>query len=415
MVFSMQDTYRFTGSEGKTLYTLNYGLRLAYWSFTKETILSPRLSLGIIPAFNENITMRFATGLYYQAPFFKEIRDTTTTNGITYASLNRKAKSQRSIHFIAGFDYRFKMNDPVSDRRALDARPDIVYITYSKDITIENINFKNSAFWTVVPLSSGNIVMHHLNLDCMNTPNRDGIDPVDCHDMTIYSCNIMAGDDGLCFKSSDPVGCYNIDVWDMMIQSLASGIKFGTDTYYCLKNAHITDCAIKNVNRCGISLETVDGAEVENVTFERIDMTDVGAPVYITVGARNRLPRGGAPVRKSGIKNVTFRDMRFDRAYPFSYTKNIREVMAVGQSPEQIMENILFENCDFTLAGGFSEIPGCPRPIDNRYPEYDRHGLSAGHGFTVRYAKDFRLSNVNITLESPDVRPLIAYFDCEEK
>lgn len=106
-----QDTYRFTGSEGKTLYTLNYGLRLAYWSFTKETILSPRLSLGIIPAFNENITMRFATGLYYQAPFFKEIRDTTTTNGITYASLNRKAKSQRSIHFIAGFDYRFKMND----------------------------------------------------------------------------------------------------------------------------------------------------------------------------------------------------------------------------------------------------------------------------------------------------------------
>lgn len=106
-----QDTYRFTGSAGKTLYTLNYGVRLAYWSFTKETILSPRLSLGIIPAFNDNITMRFAIGLYYQAPFFKEIRDTTTVNGITYASLNRKAKSQRSIHFIAGFDYRFKMNN----------------------------------------------------------------------------------------------------------------------------------------------------------------------------------------------------------------------------------------------------------------------------------------------------------------
>lgn len=106
-----QDTYRFTGSAGKTLYTLNYGVRLAYWSITKETILSPRLSLGIIPAFNDNITMRFATGLYYQAPFFKEIRDTTTVNGITYASLNRKAKSQRSIHFIAGFDYRFKMNN----------------------------------------------------------------------------------------------------------------------------------------------------------------------------------------------------------------------------------------------------------------------------------------------------------------
>lgn len=107
----IQDAYRFKGSNEQTLYTLNYGVRLSHWSFTGETILSPRLSIGIIPAFNENVTMRFATGLYYQAPFFKEIRDTTTVNGITYASLNKKAKSQRSIHFIAGYDYRFRMNN----------------------------------------------------------------------------------------------------------------------------------------------------------------------------------------------------------------------------------------------------------------------------------------------------------------
>lgn len=107
----IRDAYRFKGSNEQTLYTLNYGVRLSHWSFTGETILSPRLSIGIIPAFNENVTMRFATGLYYQAPFFKEIRDTTTVNGITYASLNKKAKSQRSIHFIAGYDYRFRMNN----------------------------------------------------------------------------------------------------------------------------------------------------------------------------------------------------------------------------------------------------------------------------------------------------------------
>ena len=107
----IQDTYRFGGGEGQSHYTLNYGVRFAHWSYTKESILSPRVSLGIIPAFNENVTMRFAAGLYYQAPFFKEIRDTTTVNGITYAKLNNKAKSQRSIHFIAGYDYRFKLNN----------------------------------------------------------------------------------------------------------------------------------------------------------------------------------------------------------------------------------------------------------------------------------------------------------------
>ncbi len=105
----LQDTWKFSSKSEHTFFTLNYGVRLSHWSFNKETIVSPRVSLGIVPAFNHDVTIRLASGLYYQAPFFKELRDTTTVNGITYATLNSKIKSQRSIHFIAGFDYRFKM------------------------------------------------------------------------------------------------------------------------------------------------------------------------------------------------------------------------------------------------------------------------------------------------------------------
>ena len=109
----LQDTWRFrSGGDDdstQTLYTLNYGLRFAHWNFNRETILSPRVSLSIIPAFNQNLSFRLATGLYYQSPFFKELRDTTTRNSVTYATLNRKIKSQRSLHLIAGLDYRFSM------------------------------------------------------------------------------------------------------------------------------------------------------------------------------------------------------------------------------------------------------------------------------------------------------------------
>ncbi len=115
----LQDTYRWQtgGSDDEeqstppTLYTLNYGVRFSHWNFNRESIVSPRVSLGIIPSWNQNVTMRFATGLYYQAPFYKELRDTSTVNGITYATLNKKIKSQRSIHFIAGYDYNFKLNN----------------------------------------------------------------------------------------------------------------------------------------------------------------------------------------------------------------------------------------------------------------------------------------------------------------
>ena len=107
----LQDTYRFTSPGGHTHFTLNYGVRMSHWTLTKETLFSPRISLGIIPAYSENTTLRFAAGLYYQAPFFKELRDTSTVNGITYATLNEKIKSPRSIHFIAGYDYRFRINN----------------------------------------------------------------------------------------------------------------------------------------------------------------------------------------------------------------------------------------------------------------------------------------------------------------
>lgn len=102
-----QDAWRFKTGFG--LLNLTYGLRLAHWDWNGETILSPRLSLGLLPSFSDDWTFRFATGFYYQAPFYKELRDTTLTAGIASVRLNKNIKSQRSIHFVLGGDYTFRM------------------------------------------------------------------------------------------------------------------------------------------------------------------------------------------------------------------------------------------------------------------------------------------------------------------
>lgn len=312
--------------------------------------------------------------------------------------------------------YRFKQNDPLSDRRAEDARPDIVYIAYSDGITVRDINMRRSAFWTVVPLSSRNITVKNLRLDCMNTPNRDGIDPVDCHNITVCGCNIMAGDDGLCFKSSDVIGCKNIDVYDMMISSLASAVKFGTDTYYCLENARFSDCFIKNVNRCAVSLESVDGANVSDVVFRRFDITDASAPVYIVTGCRNRLPKGISEVRVSKMKNITFSQLNFRSPRTHGHPLPIYETMVVGQSEAQSIDRLKFEEMNIEVMGGVGKTgQPAPEPIGTAYPEYDRHGLSAGYAFTVRYAKGLELSGIHVAnMKNQDARPLVAFFDCTQ-
>ena len=108
----VQDTYRAYSSAG--VFTFNVGLRYSYWDFNKESLISPRLSIGYIPERNNHFAMRLAGGIYYQSPFYKEYRiQSVDDNGNAIILLNRDIKSQRSIHVILGGDYSFRaLNRP---------------------------------------------------------------------------------------------------------------------------------------------------------------------------------------------------------------------------------------------------------------------------------------------------------------
>lgn len=102
-----QDTWRMESKLG--ILSLNYGVRLSHWSWNGETLFSPRVGIGYVPAFNQNLTFRLATGMYYQAPFYKELRDTMTTDGATVVQLNKDIESQRSFQVVLGGEYKFRV------------------------------------------------------------------------------------------------------------------------------------------------------------------------------------------------------------------------------------------------------------------------------------------------------------------
>ena len=106
----IQDAFKFRSEQG--MFTIVGGIRGSYWDFNKEFIFSPRASVGFIPNANQNLTFRFATGVYYQSPFYKELRKTVQDeSGNSIIELNKNLKSQRSIHFILGSDYTFRAVD----------------------------------------------------------------------------------------------------------------------------------------------------------------------------------------------------------------------------------------------------------------------------------------------------------------
>lgn len=129
-----QDSWRIKTKAG--LFNITYGLRYSYWNWNKESLISPRVSVGLLPSFSDRWTFRFATGFYYQPPFYKELKDTTMNYGLATVNLNREIKSQRSIHFVLGGDYTFRMAD-----RPFKFTAEVYYKALSRLIpyTVDNV------------------------------------------------------------------------------------------------------------------------------------------------------------------------------------------------------------------------------------------------------------------------------------
>ena len=107
LAFYAQDTYKLMSKIG--YFTFNGGVRMSYWDFNNEFLVSPRVNVGFVPDKYPRWGSRFATGLYYQSPFYKEYRmPVQDVIGNYTIVLNDKIKSQWSYQFILGSDYTFR-------------------------------------------------------------------------------------------------------------------------------------------------------------------------------------------------------------------------------------------------------------------------------------------------------------------
>lgn len=95
----VQDNFRFSDSLDLTV---SAGVRFNYNQLNNEFIVSPRVQLAYKPIWKRDIVFKAAGGLYVQPPFYREMRD---LDGV----VNKELKAQKSLHFVAGADYNFKM------------------------------------------------------------------------------------------------------------------------------------------------------------------------------------------------------------------------------------------------------------------------------------------------------------------
>jgi hypothetical protein len=82
--------------------TLTAGIRSNYWTLNQDNVISPRATLAFKPNWNSNWVFKASAGMYYQPPFYREMRGFDGT-------VNTNLKAQQSIHYILSGDLEYIM------------------------------------------------------------------------------------------------------------------------------------------------------------------------------------------------------------------------------------------------------------------------------------------------------------------
>jgi len=210
-------------------------------------------------------------------------------------------------------------------------------------------------------------------------------------------------------KSWSPEGvCRDITIANCVVSSNASGIKFGTESAGAFEDIVIQNCTVFDTRCEGLAVLTVDGARIERVNFSNIALRNIkGNAILVRLGARNRIYRKDAVVKKGSLKDVMFSQIQGTRI------SNLGN--AISGVPGQFIENVILRdiNLEFTGGGTAEEAKHSVPENVAGYPGTKLFGTLPAYGFFVRHAKNVVMDNVRLSFAADDRRPAVVCEDVE--
>lgn len=294
-------------------------------------------------------------------------------------------------------------------------RPFLLRVVRCEGVTVKGVTLYYSAAWTSHYFQCRKLRIEKVKIISHGVAHNDGMDIDGCQDVRIRDCDIISGDDALCFKTtSSKMACRDIEVSGMRLKSGHGAIKMGTESMAPFENIKISDCYIYETNNGGIKLLTVDGAHLRNVEISDITMLEVKTPILLRLGSRLNVFRKGKDTKQETgtLDNVTIRNVKA-KASANAQLKPPSGILITGV-PGHYITNVTLENIEIDLAGGGKEVHArqeVPEAID-KYPEVKTFGpFVPAYGIWARHVQGLKLIDITFKLDSNDLRPA---FICED-
>ena len=294
-----------------------------------------------------------------------------------------------------------------------------------RNVLLRDFSILHGGHFGILATGVDNLTIDSLRIDT----NRDGMDIDCCRNVHVAHCSVNSPwDDAIVLKSSYALGFARstemVTISDCLVTggyqegTLLDGtfrrfddnrklapdeeawrtgrIKFGTESNGGFKNITVTNCVFDSCH--GLALESMDGAQVEDIVITNLTMREIyEAPIFIRLGSRMRGPTGAAvgTIRRLLISNVIC------SAAPSPICSIIAGI------PGHPVENVRLSNIVIEHKGGGTRDQAkiAVPEKEAAYPDPNMFGPMPAHGFFVRHLRGIEMEGIKVIADGPDERP----------
>jgi 1-acyl-sn-glycerol-3-phosphate acyltransferase len=267
-------------------------------------------------------------------------------------------------------------------------RTGILLFQNCRNVTIRDITILYSDAWTIHLKRCDTVFIDGVTiLNNYFRTNSDGIDPNSCRNVHISNCHIVAGDDCIVLKTTEPYPCEDVVVTNCTLETIATALKLGTESRGDFRNVHFSNCTIRN-SGVGIGFYMKDGATMERVTFSNISIETSTPtlfsvyPIFMDIEKRN----ADSPIGR--IRDIVFSNIQIHSGMG----------SLIQGMPENPIENLTMQNITVRVddtasyAKRSKHIGGRRTYRDERDTRYARQPSY----ITLAHVRDLILDNVRV-------------------
>ena len=283
--------------------------------------------------------------------------------------------------------------------------PKPIALRECRDVRIRGVSIANAGNYAVSLLGCDDVDIADVTIE---NGYADGITPDCCRNVRIARCRIESRDDAIVLKTSLALGrrrpTEDVTVSGCHLVTLHNGLKLGTESSGDFRRISFRKCSIvgrrhawKGELTGGVTLTSVDGGILEDVTVSDIRMADVRTPLFVRLGRRGR----GQTVRTTGtLRNVAIADVVATGASGTSSIMGVRGEPIVGIALRRVRVAALGGR-PLELVSG--EVP----EADRMYPDGGWVGELPAYGLYCRHVARLTLDDLDLSVTRPDPRPAV--------